>query len=115
MNRWMRIILICVMIAAVGLAGVLVYRYRSVDGTRLREMNQALEESRASWERIAEEKVDLQIELEDAQNALREAELTLEDHSPARAEEIRRDIETLKAEIEALRAGQTEKNEGNAD
>ena len=107
MSRVLRVLLILIMCAAAATAGVLAHRYRA-DGRQLLELNQELTRSRARWEKTADEKVELQIELEDAQNALREANLTLEENSAEKAEKIRAEIETLKTEIAALGGGQPE-------
>ncbi len=105
MNRRMSGLLrgmICLaMAAALVLMAVLGIGYLR-DRKTLKEKQQALESSRAAWERIAEDKVELQGRLKEATNQLKEAKLTLEE-STARAAELRTEIDTLKAEIEALK------------
>ena len=71
------------------------------DQNRLRELEQQLSESRAAWEKTAEEKEILQAELQEVQEAVKEAALTLEE-STARAAELREDIAELQTEIDEI-------------
>ncbi len=101
-NALQRVLIFLAMAAALVLMIVLGGRYLR-DGKTLGEKRQELEVSRATWERIAEEKETLQEELKEVTNELKEAKLTLEE-STTRAEELRGQIETLKKEIEALKS-----------
>lgn len=68
------------------------------DAQTLRELNARLEESRASWESTAEAKEKLQAELKTAEEALKEAKLTISE-SATRAETLKADIAELRAEL----------------
>jgi len=102
MSRTMKGILVLVMAAALAVAAVLgagILR----DTQRVRELEQELAQSRATWEKIAEEKEALQEDLKKVTEELKEARLTLEE-STGRAEELREDLAQLDLEIAELQA-----------
>ena len=101
MSKSLKFILVLILLLAVVAAGFL-SRGILRDQKILREKQAELAASRATWEKIAEEKETLQDELQEVTDALKEAKLTLEE-SEARAEELRAEIETLKQEIEGLK------------
>ena len=101
MNKHLKIWLCIVMAAAVALMSLCTVEYLSL-GSQLRDSENLLAESRAAWERIAADKVEIQKELKAKKENLKEAELTLSE-SAERAEELRTEIELLKQEIETLK------------
>ena len=99
-----RLLLWLVILMAASLMVFLARDYMK-DGARLRELQQELETSQASWKQTAAEKEALQEELAEVQDALREAELTLQE-STEKAAAIREEIASLEKEIETLREKQ---------
>ncbi len=94
MSRGMKAVLCGVMLIAVLVLAVLGTDLRN-DRRQITELQRLLRESRGRWESIAEEKEALQAELKKATEALREANLTVEE-SETRAEKLREEIEALK-------------------
>ena len=90
-----------VMALAVGMAIALYSMYRS-SSEELDRLTGQLEVSRGTWERIAEEKEELQEELKTVGNDLKEAKLTLSE-STSRAAELKDENAKLKNEIEELK------------
>lgn len=101
MNKHLKIWLCIVMASAIALIAFCAVDYLSL-GSRLRDCEKRLAESRAAWEQIAADKVEIQKELKAKKENLKEAELTLSE-SAERAEELKTEIELLKQEIETLK------------
>ncbi len=101
MSKGLKSILILILLFALCVT-VMLTRGILADRKTFREKQEELEVSRATWEKIAEEKEALQDELQEARDALKEAKLTLQEKK-ARAEELRAEIETLKQEIAELK------------
>lgn len=101
MNNRTKLTLWIVMAVAMVLVIVCSVQYLELN-SRLKEYEAGLSESRAKWEGIASEKEALLEVLNEKQKELRETELSYND-SVQRAEEIRKDIETLNQELEALK------------
>lgn len=105
MNKPMKIILCCVMAAALALMMICALNYLSL-GRQLDTCKQQLAESRETWEGIAAEKEALQEELKEVRKKLNIANLELE-QSTADADEIKAEIEQLRTEIDSLKHEQT--------
>ena len=101
MNKQFKIWLCIVMAVAFALMAFSAADYLSL-GSLLRDCEIRLSESRAAWEQIAADKVEIQKDLKAKKEDLKEAELTLSE-SAVRAEELKAEIELLKQEIEALK------------
>ena len=100
MSRSLKAILMLAMLLAVILAGIL-FSDLLRDRQALHDLEAQLADSRASWESIAEKREALQDELKVAEEALKEARLTLQE-SVERADSLRSDIEALASEIAAF-------------
>ena len=100
MSRSLKAILMLAMLLAVILAGIL-FSDLFRDRQALHDLEAQLADSRASWESIAEKKEALQDELKVAEEALKEARLTLQE-SVERADSLWSDIEALASEIAAF-------------
>ena len=101
MSKTVKGLLVLVLVLALVTAAMLT-RGILRDQRALREKQAELAASRATWEKIAEEKETLQDELQEVTDALKEARLTLEE-SETRAEELRAEIESLEQEIADLK------------
>ena len=100
MSRFVKALLLLVIILALVLAGILAMDYFR-DLHSLRDLQVQLAESRTTWEAIAEQKETLQEKLKSTEEALKEARLTLRE-STERVDALRSDIKMLEAEIAAL-------------
>ena len=102
MTRSMKVLCSLVLVAALVLASLL-YAGLFRGFAALSSTEKELSESRAHWEKVAEEKEALQDQLAEVIASLKEADLTLSE-SETRAVELRADIAQLEAEIESLSA-----------
>ena len=100
MTKPMKILLCIVLLAAIGLTAVLFLHHRGLR-QEVSSLSAQLAESRAAWEKTAEEKEALQEDLKVLKNDLKEAELTISE-SAERAESLWEDIAALREEISAL-------------
>ena len=100
MNNQLKILCLIVMAFTVSLIAVSASSYISL-GRDLKDCEKQLSESRARWEKTAEEKEALQVDLKEKQDSLKEAKQSLKE-STERAEELRVEIAQLKKELEAL-------------
>ena len=100
MNKLTRLTLVLVMLTALVLIAGCVYNYFSL-GRQLRETEIMLAESRDTWNRIDAEKLELLAQLQQKQDELKEARLSLSEDS-ARADEIEQEIDSLHTDIENL-------------
>lgn len=106
MNKPLRLILCLVMAAAFALIIVCGLNYLRLT-KELRSCEQQLAESRETWEKIAAEKEELQIDLRAKQKELKETKLTL-DETTERASELKAEIEQLRKDIDLLKEKQKE-------
>ena len=101
MTKSTRAALCLVMAAAIGLLAFLGTQYFR-DRKTLRSLETQLTESRAAWEATAAAKEEMQAELTQVNNGLREANLTIQE-SVTRAVELRRDIAELEEDIAEMK------------
>lgn len=95
--KWCLVPVLCAALAVMVLLGM-----NWLDlGRRLRETNVLLDSSRASWEKTASEKEELQDQLKLLKDDLREAKLSLEE-AEERAAALEDDIAQLRDEIGLL-------------
>ena len=106
MNRSLRAILLLVLAVAFLFTALQFADMISLNSD-VRSRRAELAESRAVWEKIAEEKETLQAELKQVTNDLKEARLSLSE-SETRKEELKEEIQGLESEIKALEEGQHE-------
>ena len=106
MRKELRFLCILVLLAALCVSGSVVASWVR-QSALLREQTRRLEQSRSAWEQTAAEKEALQEQLQDVNNAVREASLTLEE-STARAADLREDLAELQTEVEQLSAQLTQ-------
>ncbi len=101
MNKTLKITLWVVMVAAVVLMLFCGLHYTSLS-RQFRETDAQHTASMEKWQAIAAEKETLEEELDTKNTELNRAKLDLEEYT-SRAEELRKDIDTLQAEIEDLK------------
>ena len=102
MNKTQKALLAVVMVCAIVVAVVLFSGYRS-DRKVLSGLKKDLEESTATWKRINEEKLEVQKDLKEVKDALREAELIYSD-AEERALELEQEIAGLEKSISEIKA-----------
>lgn len=100
MNRMMRFFLCAAALTALISMFFLGMRYLGA-GKKLRETNDALEQSRGVWQSVAEEKEALQDQVAQLQSDLKEATLSL-DESREKIITLTEDVEQLNKEIADL-------------
>lgn len=101
MNKRLNILLCLVMAAAVTLMLICLLQYLNL-GKDLRLQEKQLSESRASWEKIAEEKETLQAELKKIKEDLKEAELSYSEFTE-KITKLTEENESLQKEIDRLK------------
>ena len=101
MKKTLLFYLILCFAAAVALGAVLSIDY-SGHASYLRSLQNDLSVSRTKWESIAAEKESLQEEYSEVSDAVREAELTIEEEN-ARSKQLSEEISGLEADIVDLK------------
>ena len=101
MTNRLKMILCRVMAAAVTLVLICLFQYLNM-GKDLRLREKQLSESRASWEKIAEEKEALQTDLKKMMEDLMEAELSYSEYSE-KIIKLQEENESLRNEIDRLK------------
>ena len=101
MTNRLKMILCLVMAAAVTLVLICLFQYLNM-GKDLRLREKQLSESRASWEKIAEEKEALQTDLKKMMEDLMEAELSYSEYSE-KIIKLQEENESLRNEIDRLK------------
>lgn len=109
MTKSLRLILLLVIAFALLFMVLSLLNYFQMKNN-LADLNNRLTYSRQTWEKIAEEKVELQGILKTKKEELKEAELSLSE-ATERAETLRNEIKTLQQEIETLKRQTDSHNE----
>ena len=100
MNKSLKVFLCAAMVAALALILVCGLHYRSME-KQLSDVQTLLDDSQANWKNIDAEKQILLETLAGKTDDLREAELSLSELNQ-KADDLKKDIEDLRQEIETL-------------